>query len=962
MRLLTVSHASVIPKSTPKLMVLSSHFHSHLHFPSPTTASSRNPPPQFSIPSRNPNTTSLSPREPLLPLTSSPHQSPSSCFSHLEAYSSLLELCASQKAIKQGQQIHAHILKSTSLSNDGFLPTKLLFMYGKCGHLFDAHDLFDDMRHRTVFCWNALVGSYSSHGQHSKAIELYMEMRGSGVMPDACTFASVLKACGGCEDLHLGSEIHSLAIKRGISATTFVVNALVAMYSKCGRFDLAVKLFEMAPDARDVVTWNSIISACVQDGKFYAALDFFREMGKSRVDMSSYTVVAVLQACTELLLVKLGMEIHASLLKLNRRFHIFESNALLVMYSRCGRMGDAIRVFDEMDEKDKVSWNSMLSGYVQNGLYVKAIEFFNEMLESGFEFDEVSIISLASGLGRLENLHSGKAIHGCAIKCGFDSELQVGNTLIDMYTKCGNVKYAELVFHKMPSKDYISWTTAIAGYARSSRHLEAFELFREVQRLGMEADPVMIGSILLACSSFGCLSLLKQIHGYAIRHGLLDLLLKNTIIDIYGDCRQVSYANRIFERLEDKDVVSWTSMINCYVDNALFNEALSLSLDMIKANIDPDAVALVSIIAAVSGMSSLIKGKEIHGFGIRRDLAMDGLMCNSLIDMYALCGRIDASFKIFNRLRTKDLVLWTTIIRACGLHGKGKEAIEIFNEMEDMGLVPDHVAFLALLYACSHSGLNHDGKVYFDKMINEYKLDPWPEHYACVVDVLGRSGRVVEAFKFIQSMPVEPTAAIWCSLLGACRVHSNHQLAEVAAENLLELEPENPGNYVLVSNVFAAMGKWEEVDTVRAMMEDKGLRKEPALSWIELGNKVHKFVARDNSHRDMEEIYSKLEEITKRLEREGGYVADTRFVLHHVEEDQKVKMLNGHSERLAIALGLIHTPDRTQIRIFKNLRVCGDCHEFTKFVSKFFEREIIVRDANRFHHFRDGCCSCGNFW
>lgn len=834
-------------------------------------------------------------------------------------------------------------------------------MYGKCGHLSDARRLFDDMPHRTVFSWNALIGAYASNGQPGKAIELYLRMRGSYVMPDACTFASVLKACGGCEDLDCGSEVHSLAIKCGLISTTFVVNAVVAMYSKCGRFGSARKLFEMVPDARDGVTWNSIISACLQDGQFFEALDFFREMSRAGIEMSSYTVVGVLQACGELSLVKLGREIHTLLLKFDRRFEVFESNALLVMYSKCGQMGNAYRVFAQMAEKDNVSWNSMLSGYVQNGLYAEALEFFFEMLEFGFELDQVSIIGVASALGRLGNLRNSKEIHGYAIKYLLHSDLQVGNTLIDMYTKCGNAKYAESIFRKMPSKDYISWTTAIAGFAQSARYVEAIELFREVQRVGMKADPMMIGSILLACSGLGCLALLKQIHGHAIRHGLLDLVLENAIIDIYGECRQVRYASNIFERLEDKDLVTWTSMINCYVSSGLFSEALSLSVEMMKANVEPDVVALVSILAAVAGLSSLRKGKEVHGFVVRSELTMDRRICNSLVDMYARCGNIDTSFKIFDRLRSKDLVLWTTMINVSGLHGKGNKAIKLFERMEDIGLVPDHVAFLSLLYACSHSGLHQEGRLYFEKMINVYRLDPWPEHYACAVDLLGRSGRLDEAFEFIQTMPVEPTATMWCALLGACRVHSNHELAEVAAENLLELEPENPGNYVLVSNAYAAMGKWRDGEAVRAKMEERGLRKEPACSWIEIRNKVHTFVARDSSHEDSDEIYSKLDEITRRLG-EGGYVADTRFVLHDVREDKKVEMLHGHSERLAIAFGLIHTHDTAPIRIFKNLRVCGDCHEFTKLVSKYYDREIIVRDANRFHHFSDGRCSCSDFW
>ncbi|KAJ6800109.1 pentatricopeptide repeat-containing protein, chloroplastic [Iris pallida] len=473
---------------------------------------------------------------------------------------------------------------------------------------------------------------------------------------------------------------------------------------------------------------------------------------------------------------------------------------------------------------------------------------------------------------------------------------------------------------------------------------------------------MMIGSILLASSGLGSLSLLKQIHGYTVRHGLLDLVLENTIIDIYGECGEVGYASLIFERIKDKDVVTWTSMITCYVQNGFLNEALNLFLDMVKANIEPDAVAIVGILDAIAGLSSLLKGKEIHGSVMRRGLSMDGLVCSSLVDMYARCGDIDNSLKIFNRLRSKDLVLWTSMINVSGMHGRGKESIDLFNKMSDIGLVPDHVAFLAILYACAHSGLTSEGKNFLERMINDFGLEPWSEHYACVVDLLGRSGKMDEAFEFIKDMPIEPTAAVWCSLLGACRVHSNRKLGEVAAEKLLELEPENPGNYVLVSNFYASMGEWKEVDDVRGRMKRRGLRKDPACSWIDVGNKVHTFVAMDNSHEHSVEIYSKLSEITERLEMEGGYVADTRFVLHDVSEEQKVKMLQGHSERLAIAFGLIRSPEDAPIRITKNLRVCGDCHEFTKLVSKVFEREIVVRDANRFHHFRDGYCSCREFW
>ncbi|XP_043695839.1 pentatricopeptide repeat-containing protein At3g63370, chloroplastic [Telopea speciosissima] len=879
-----------------------------------------------------------------------------------EAYSSTLDLCARKEALAQGQQIHSHILTSGFTSDIVFLSTKLVFMYGKCGSLIDARRLFDQMTQRTIFTWNAMIGSYVSNGEPNEALKLFQDMQVQGVAVDACTFPTVLKASAALKDPNFGTGIHGLAVKSGFGSFVFVVNSLVAMYAKCGDVRQSRQLFDRMVDRGDVVTWNSIISAYSLQGQPLEALKLFREMQMAGVSMNSYTVVGALQACGEPSFAKLGMEIHNALLKSGQNLHVYEANALLVMYARCGKMDEAVRVFQQMDDRDDISWNSMLSGFVQNGLYDKAIEFFHEMQDADQKPCQVSMINIVSASGRLGTLLNGMECHAYAIKHGLDSDLQVGNTLVDMYAKCCCVIYMGRAFDKMPDKDYISWTTAIAGYAQNCCYLEALRLFREAQVERMQVDALMIGSILLPCGGLRCISYVKQIHNYVMRQGLFDLVLENTIIDVYGECGEIEYASRIFKRIENKDVVSWTSMISCYIHNGLSNEALDLFYDMVDAGIAPDSISFVSILSAAASLSALSKGKEIHGFMLRNGFTLEGSIASSLVDMYAKCGTIDYSYNIFNRITHKDLVLWTSMINASGMHGHGREAIGLFTKLKETDLIPDHITFLALLYACSHSGLIDEGKRYLEIMRREYQLEPWPEHYACVVDLLGRANCLDEAYRFVKSMPIEPTAAVWCSLLGACRVHSDNELGEIAAQKLLELEPENPGNYVLVSNVFAATQKWKDVDGVRTRMKVMGLRKNPACSWIEVGNKVHAFTARDRSHPQIEEIYMNLAEITKRLEREGGYLPETKYVLHDVGEEEKVNMLYGHSERLAIAFGLISTREGTPIRITKNLRVCGDCHVFTKLISRFFKREIVVRDANRFHHFQGGVCSCGDFW
>ncbi|KAF5186815.1 Pentatricopeptide repeat [Thalictrum thalictroides] len=786
-------------------------------------------------------------------------------------------------------------------------------------------------------------------------------MRFSDVALDACTFPSILKACGLLKDLDYGTEMHGLAVKCGFVSNVFVVNSLVSMYSKCDDFHGARVLFDRMTEKEDVVSWNSMISAYSSNGKSLEALSLFREMQMEGVFMNSYTVVGVLQACQDPYFLRLGMEIHGALLKSGWEIEVYGTNALLVMYSRCGNIGDALRMFRGMNEKDNVSWNSMLSGFVQNELFAEAISFFCEVLDMGHHIDEVSVISIISALGRLGNLFNGMEVHACAIKHAFDSDLQVGNTIIDMYAKCGSVNYMAQVFDKMPEKDMISWTTVIAGNAQNGCYSEALELFRGALKEGMKVDAMMIGSALLACSSLRCASHVRQIHCYILRQGLLDLVLENTIVDSYGECTEIDYASRMFEKIENKDVVSWTSMISCYVHKGFANEALELFYRMGEAGIEPDMIAMVSVISACASLSALKKGKEIHAFLTRKGFSLEGSVVSSLVDMYAHCGCVNNSYRLFNLVQNKDLILWTSMINASGMHGDGKEAINFFHKMLDAGLKPDHITFLALLHACSHSGLIEEGRRYLGLMRSEYKLEPWPEHYVCLVDLLARAKCLTEAYNFVNNMTIEPTAAVWCALLGACRVHSDNELGEIVANKLLKLDPDNPGNYVLASNVFASKGRWKDVDDVRMRMRTRGLKKNPACSWIEVGNKVHAFMVRDKSHPQSEEIYSKLTKITERLEWEG-YVAETKFVLHNVQEEEKKKMLYGHSERLAITFGLIETPAGQPIQITKNLRVCGDCHVFTKLVSKFFERKIIVRDSNRFHHFEGGVCSCGDFW
>ena len=707
-------------------------------------------------------------------------------------------------------------------------------MYGSCGSFEGAEKMFDRMPERTVFTWNAMIGACVSNGEPLRAVGLYGEMRGLGISLDSCTFPCVTKACALLDDLRCGTEIHGLAVKCGFDTVSFVANSLVSMYAKSGDLEGARMAFDNIARKEDIVSWNSMISGYSADGHGMEALGLFRECQNLNVSANTYTFVSALQACDSGF-EKLGMEIHAAVLKSSHCFDVYVGNALLAMYVRCGNVVDAARVFNSMVGKDNVSYNTMMSGFVQNGLYNEALHLFQDMQGIGKRPDEVAVLNIIAASGRLGNVLNGMEIHAFALKQGLGSNLQIGNTLIDMYSRCSRVDFMGRAFAKMAVKDFISWTTVIAGYAQNNFFLKALEMFHKAQSEGVDVDLLMIESILMACRGLNRIYMVKEIHCYAVRRRLFDLVLQNAMVNVYGEYGLVEYANRMFELIETKDIVSWTSMLSCYVHNELSNDAFELLGLMKRANVEPDLVALVGILSAAASLSSLNKGKEIHGFLIRKGFILEGIVACSLVEMYANCGNLENAYKAYRCAKSdRDLVLRTTMINAYGMYGHGKKAIELFTMMENKGLVPDHIAFLAILYACSHSGLIDEGKRYFHLMTKKYQLEPWPEHYACLVDLLGRANRLEEAYQFVHSMKSEPTAEIWCALLGACRVHSNKELGEIVTHKLLELEPENPGNYVLISNVLASDKRWKDVQKVRMRMKGSALKKSPGCSWIEV--------------------------------------------------------------------------------------------------------------------------------
>ncbi|KAG1335187.1 putative Pentatricopeptide repeat-containing protein, chloroplastic [Cocos nucifera] len=480
---------------------------------------------------------------------------------------------------------------------------------------------------------------------------------------------------------------------------------------------------------------------------------------------------------------------------------------------------------------------------------------------------------------------------------------------------------------------------------------------------GLEPDNFTFPFVLKACSALSALEVGRDIHDHVIRtRWESDVFVGAGLIDVYAKCGCVDDAREVFDRIPNRDVVLWNSMIAAYSQNGHPSDALTLCRDMVAKGFRPTVATFVTVISTSADVAALPRGREIHGFSWRRGFESQDKVKTALVDMYAKSGWVRVAWVLFEQLMEKRLVSWNAMICGYGMHGYAIEALSLFDKMrEEAQVPPDHITFVGVLSACNHGGLMEEGRQFFNLMVKEYSIEPTVQHYTCMIDLLGHSGKLDEAYQLIQDMSMKPDSGVWGALLNGCKIHRNVELGELALQRLIELEPNDAGNYVLLSNIYAQAGRWEEAAKVRKLMTDRGLKKSIACSWIEVKGTVHAFLVGDSSHPRSEEIYAELE-LLEGLMKEAGYVPDTMPVFHDVEDDEKHNMVRSHSERLAIAFGLISTPPGTQLLVTKNLRVCEDCHTAIKFISKIVEREIIIRDVNRYHHFKDGECSCQDYW
>ncbi|XP_057459663.1 pentatricopeptide repeat-containing protein At1g08070, chloroplastic-like [Actinidia eriantha] len=625
-------------------------------------------------------------------------------------------------------------------------------------------------------------------------------------------------------------------------------------------------------------------------------------------------------------------------------------------------MNYAISIFDKLEEPDSSDYNIMIRGFTSKQSPNEALILFKEMCEKSVQPDEFTFPCILKACSRVHGLKEGMQIHGHVMKSGFGSNGLVQNTLIHLYGNCGEIGVARHVFDAMSERNVITWNSMIAGYTRSGCWEEVVELFRNMIEMDVGYDVVTLVCVLTACGRLADVELGEWVDEYAEVNGLKgNPTLVTSLVDMYAKCDRVETARRLFDQMPQKDVVAWSAMISGYSQANQGREALALFHKMRKTNVEPNEVTMVSVLSSCAVLGALETGEWVHSYIKKKRMKLTVNLGTALVDFYVKCGSLESGIEVFKKMPSRNVLSWTVLIQGLASNGQGKRAIEFFNLMLEENIKPNDVTFLGVLCACNHAGLFDEGRGFLDSMSRDFDIEPRIEHYGSMVDILGRAGLIEEAYQFIKNMPIEPNAVIWRTLLASCKIHKNVEIGEESLQNIVRLEPAHSGDYVLLSNIYASVGRWEDALRVKIHMKDTGVKKTLGCSLIELDGTIHEFFAEDNLHPHSEEIYNATEDMMKQIKL-AGYVPNAAEAKLDAEEDNKEAYVSHHSEKLAIAFGLIRTSPGTTIRISKNLRVCTDCHNVTKMVSKVFNREIVIRARNRFHHFKDGACSCMDYW
>ncbi|KHN13884.1 Pentatricopeptide repeat-containing protein [Glycine soja] len=743
----------------------------------------------------------------------------------------VLKACTGALDFHEGVAIHQDIA-SRELECDVFIGTGLVDMYCKMGHLDNARKVFDKMPGKDVASWNAMISGLSQSSNPCEALEIFRRMQmEEGVEPDSVSILNLAPAVSRLEDVDSCKSIHGYVVRRCVFGV--VSNSLIDMYSKCGEVKLAHQIFDQMW-VKDDISWATMMAGYVHHGCYFEVLQLLDEMKRKHIKMNKISVVNSVLAATETRDLEKGKEVHNYALQLGMTSDIVVATPIVSMYAKCGELKKAKEFFLSLEGRDLVVWSAFLSALVQAGYPGEALSIFQEMQHEGLKPDKTILSSLVSACAEISSSRLGKMMHCYVIKADMGSDISVATTLVSMYTRCKLFMYAMTLFNRMHYKDVVAWNTLINGFTKCGDPRLALEMFLRLQLSGVQPDSGTMVSLLSACALLDDLYLGICFHGNIIKNGIeSEMHVKVALIDMYAKCGSLCTAENLFHLNKHvKDEVSWNVMIAGYLHNGCANEAISTFNQMKLESVRPNLVTFVTILPAVSYLSILREAMAFHACIIRMGFISSTLIGNSLIDMYAKSGQLSYSEKCFHEMENKGTISWNAMLSGYAMHGQGEVALALFSLMQETHVPVDSVSYISVLSACRHAGLIQEGRNIFQSMTEKHNLEPSMEHYACMVDLLGCAGLFDEVLCLIDKMPTEPDAQVWGALLGACKMHSNVKLGEIALHHLLKLEPRNAVHYIVLSDIYAQCGRWIDARRTRSNMTDHGLKKNPGYSWV----------------------------------------------------------------------------------------------------------------------------------
>ncbi|KAI5083784.1 hypothetical protein GOP47_0003527 [Adiantum capillus-veneris] len=638
---------------------------------------------------------------------------------------------------------------------------------------------------------------------------------------------------------------------------------------------------------------------------------------------------------------------------------LLTSNFIIDMYNACGSCNEALNEFSVMYERNVYSWTIIITTCVKHDQCSSALQLFRQMQLEGICADEFTYSSMLGVFTAQESLTQGKSIHACIIACGFHGGAIVLTAIVNLYGKCGRPEIARTAFDAINIKDAASWNSMIAAYAYNAHPKEALELYHQMQQNKVMPSSNTFISALRACSTPEALLDGKRIHADIVGGNFCSDLVKTALLSMYSSCASLDEAQTVFHEIRQHDVVSFNAMICAFVQHDRGKDAVDLYGQMWKKGIKPTCATLVNVLSACSLLGATTRGRKIHMLVPENGFEFDNVLATTIVSMYGKCGQLADAWAAFTRICSRGHITWNAILNAYAQNGDNMRVLELFKQMLHDEVKPDEVTYISVLYACSHSGSLKDAQEYFDSMQKNYGIEPNSKHYACMIDLFGRAGLVEEAENLMKKMPIEPDTVVLTAYSGACRVRNDTIRGKWAAERIMALDPRIEAPYIALSNFYAAEGRWKDVAEVRRKME-QNVQKRTGRSWIEVENIVHEFVTRDQSHVQSKDIYETLHHFDEELKK-TGFFKETVSVLNDTNKRSEDGLVCHHSEMLAIAFGFLNVPEGGPICVFKNLPVCPDCHAATKAISKMVDREVVIRDVYRFHHFVNGRCSCGDY-